>query len=143
MLTFHDGVPVASSKGIRLVIEDMRKTKRSKSLVLDMYLFAHPFTRNGRTACSVCAGGSAVIHGLGGKRDEEMWTAEEWRVANFFNEIRVGDFESVHGATGVCLPVQVTSAWSSGMLDHDHPDFFPAWERFADAWEKWEREVAL
>lgn len=126
-----------TSAFIRSVISDMRKTDADPKMVLDMRFYSHEFSNR----CHACAGGSAVIHGLGGERRSSLFTEDQRLVAKWCNVVRCGDW-------GMCdwygspVPKQVQKAWSEGMQDATHPDFWQAWEDFADAWEAYERGVS-
>ena len=129
MLTIH-GHPLNSSAAIRAVIEDMRKTVADPTMKLDMAWFAN---QDG-DVCHACAGGSAVIHGMGANRMFERWTTDQRMVASYYDEVRCGYWLGCD-IDGYPIPESPQDAWSKEMLDAGHPDFFPAWERFADAVE--------
>lgn len=128
-LTIH-GYPLDSREAIKAVIQDMRKTHEAK----DMKLAMGDWASIECGACLCCAGGSAVIHGMGGARDEDLWSEEEWEVANFFDCVRIGCWRYLQRC-GYFIPDKAQDAWAWEMREvGDDPEaFFSAWERFADA----------
>ena len=127
-----------SAAFIRSLIADMRKTKASPDLVLDMDSFTEKPTA--RSKCHVCAGGSAVIHAMGGPASEILWTRDQWAVARWCNYVRSGYFEECEDRR-YPVPEEVQEAWSDDMRQVG-PKFFGAWERFATAWEAYEAKVS-
>lgn len=113
---------------IAQLVEDMRKTAQTEGMVLDMQLFACPQ----EDGCHVCAGGSAVIHGLGGAANSNQWTEEQCRVAIWCDYLRCGNWRGCE-AYGFPVPKEARKNWHRDMK-HVGPNFFPAWERFRDGW---------
>lgn len=126
-----------TSAFIRSVISDMRKTDADPKMVLDMDRYAKKFGG----LCHACAGGSGVIHGLGGARDYYQWSNSQDLVAYWCNAVRISCWDTCE-KYGYPVPEQVQAVWSEGMLDASHPNFWDAWEAFASAWEAYERGEA-
>lgn len=122
--------PMGTAAFVREVIADMRLAQATKGFKLDMRFFTLP----SHSACLVCAGGSAVVFGLGGEADRDAWTDAQWRVAYYCDDLRSGRFSRAMSTAPV--PQEAQAAHSRSMWYADDPDFFPAWERFAAAWEE-------
>jgi hypothetical protein len=135
------GHPIYSSQALRAVIDDMRKTFDSPSMVLDMHTWT---TMYHDRICYACAGASAVIHGMDGSKDSGKWTDTEWEVARFFERVRVGKWQQLLDDHGWYCPLSVRLARSPRMEEvGDNPEeFFDAWYEFADALEASEKGVA-
>lgn len=122
------GLKLNTKAFIAQLIEDMRKTAQTEGMVLDMQRFARPM----RDGCHVCAGGSTVVHGLGGAPDSSRWTEEQCAVARWCDCIRLGFWERC-ADLGFPVPKEAQENWHIDMEDVG-PNFFPAWERFRDGW---------
>ena len=134
--TIH-GHPLGSSAATRAVIENARKTARSKKMVLDMACFA--LEEDGR--CHACIGGSAVIHDMNAPRKSSEWTEDQQEVAEFFDLIRCGLFNALWRDYHYYVPEEVRIEWSEDMMHYNPKNpkpFWRAWERFADAQERYE-----
>ena len=119
---------LASREFVMSVIEDMRAALANPGYVLDMQVYAGTFNNK----CHVCAGGSAVVFGLGGPMNEDAWSADQWDVARWCDAVRRGWWDRCV-ELGHPVPEAAQNAWYGAMMDADEPDFFPAWERFANA----------
>lgn len=122
------GLKLNTKAFVAQLIEDMRKTAQTEGMVLDMQRFA----RRKEDGCHICAGGSAVVHGLDGAPDSRKWTEEQWRVAYWCDCIRLGFWDGCDGY-GFPVPKEAQENWHKDMKDVG-PNFFPAWERFRDGW---------
>ena len=135
------GYPIISKQAMLAVVEDMRKTHAAEDMELDMSVWAETYPSD---TCFCCAGGSVVIHAMGGSRCDEEWTSEQNRVAFIIDDIRMGDWKGAEvrlrqwggfsGLDGI-IPDQAREAWSEPMREvgDDPEEFFAAWEKFANA----------
>lgn len=122
------GLKLNTKAFVAHLVEDMRKTAQTEGMVLDMQVFACPK----EDGCHICAGGSAVVHGLGGAPDSGKWTAEQRKVAYWCDCIRLGLWERC-ASYGFPVPKEAQKNWTEDMKEVG-PNFFPAWERFRDGW---------
>lgn len=112
------------------LLEDMRKTERSKTMVLNMMGYA--LRLDGK--CYACAGGSMVIHGMGGSRNSCKWSDIEYLVARWCDAVRRGAWESCE-RFGWPVPQKAQGAFRPAMRHPIHAGFWPAWERFKEAFK--------
>lgn len=110
------------------VIEDMRAALENPGYRLDMRFYAETYN----DMCWVCAGGATVVFGLGGSNHCATWSSEQWLVAKWCDAVRLSAFCSC-AMLGHPIPESAQNAWDCAMADAGNPDFFPAWERFANA----------
>lgn len=119
---------LAEKEFVLSIIRNMRTALVTPGYVLNMRNYAQTY----KGECHVCIGGSAVVFGLGGSNYSGNWTKEQWIVAEWCNLVRIGSFSNC-SLLGHPIPSLAQQAWSKEMMNPDSPDFFPAWERFANA----------
>lgn len=121
---------LASREFVLSVIEDMRTALATPGYALNMTWWASTNEEDG--CCHVCAGGAAVIFGMGGRPDYYQWTPEQDLVADWCDSVRTGDWDGC-ACNGHPVPESACDAWDCAMIAPRQPDFFSAWERFANA----------